>query len=67
MSKTHVIGGFPFKLHERSARHAEHARDELRRAVGFSIADEIEKLDQLKKSGSISEAEFARLSAKLVQ
>jgi hypothetical protein len=35
--------------------------------VGFSAADEIEKLDRLKKAGSISETEFARLRAKLEQ
>jgi hypothetical protein len=35
--------------------------------VDFSVADELGKLDQLKKSGSISEGEFARLRAKLVQ
>jgi hypothetical protein len=34
--------------------------------VGFSVADEISKLDQLKKSGSISEAEFQNLRAKLI-
>ncbi len=37
------------------------------RVVGFSAADEIEKLDRLKKAGSITDAEFARLRAKLVQ
>jgi hypothetical protein len=42
------------------------ARDELRRVVGFSVADEIQKLDGLKKAGSISDAEFARLRARLV-
>ena len=52
---------------ERSAQQAQHARDELRRVVGFSAADEIEKLDRLKKTGSISDAEFARLRAGLVQ
>lgn len=51
---------------ERSTRQAEQARDELRRAVGFSVADELTKLDQLKKSGSITEAEYGRLRAKLV-
>jgi hypothetical protein len=30
------------------------------------VADEISKLDQLKKAGSISEDEFLRLRAKLV-
>ena len=52
---------------ERNQQRAEQARDELRRAVGFSAADEIEKLDKLKKAGSISDAEFSRLRARLVQ
>ena len=52
---------------ERSVQQAQHARDELRRVVGFSAADEIEKLDRLKKAGSISDAEFSRLRAKVVQ
>jgi hypothetical protein len=30
------------------------------------VADEISKLDQLKKSGSITDAEFQRLRARLV-
>ena len=51
---------------ERNTQQAQVARDELRRVVGFSVADEIEKLDRLKKSGSITDAEFARLRAKLV-
>ena len=51
---------------ERNSQQAQEAREELRRVVGFSAADEIEKLDRLKKAGSISEAEFARLRAKLV-
>jgi len=45
---------------------AQQARDELRRVVGFSAADEIEKLERLKKAGSISDAEFTRLRARLV-
>jgi hypothetical protein len=52
---------------ERNVQLAQEARDELRRVVGFSAADEIEKLDRLKKEGSISDAEFARLRARLVQ
>ena len=52
---------------ERSNQQAQQARDELRRVVGFSVADEIQKLEELKKSGSISDAEFTRLRAKLVQ
>jgi Phospholipase_D-nuclease N-terminal len=51
---------------ERNIQRAQEAREELRRVVGFSAADEIEKLDRLKKAGSISDAEFARLRAKLV-
>src|SRR5215510_11025769 len=47
-------------------RKAQQARDELRRVVGFSVADEITKLDQLKKSGAITDDEFNRLRAKLV-
>jgi len=51
---------------ERNVQQAQQARDELRRVVGFSVADEIQKLDGLKKAGSISDAEFARLRARLV-
>src|SRR4029077_18302279 len=51
---------------ERSAQQTQQAREELRQVVGYSVADEISKLDQLKKAGSISEDEFLRLRAKLV-
>lgn len=51
---------------ERNATQAQQAREELRRTVGFSVADELIKLDQLKKSGSITDGEFQRLRAKLV-
>src|SRR5215468_10643776 len=50
----------------RNVEQAQQARDELRRVVGFSVADEIQKLDGLKKAGSISDAEFTRLRARLV-
>jgi len=52
---------------EREAERQQAMRNELRRAIGFSAADEIEKLDRLRKSGSITEAEFSGLRAKLVQ
>ena len=52
---------------ERNVQRSQEARDELRRVVGFSAADEIQKLDALKKAGSISDAEFGRLRARLVQ
>jgi hypothetical protein len=45
---------------------AQQARENLRNVVGFSVADETEKLDLLKKSGAISDQEFTRLRAKLV-
>ena len=59
---THARG-----MAERNTQQAQQARDELKRVVGFSAADEIEKLDRLKKAGSITDAEFSRLRAKLVQ
>jgi predicted membrane channel-forming protein YqfA (hemolysin III family) len=65
-----VLGYLIFQGHgmaERNKQQAQQAREEIRRVVGFSVADEIQKLDALKKSGSISEEEFARLRAKLVQ
>jgi hypothetical protein len=51
---------------ERNAQQAQQARDDLRHVVGFSAADEIEKLDRLKKAGTITDDEFARLRARLV-
>jgi hypothetical protein len=52
---------------ERNVRQVQQARDELRSVVGFSVADEIDKLDRLKKAGSLSDAEFTRLRTRLVQ
>ena len=52
---------------ERNVQRAEEARDELRRVVGFSVSDEIQKLNRLKQAGSISDAEFTRLRTRLVQ
>jgi len=51
---------------ERTNQQAQQARDDIRRAVGFSVADELQKLDAMKKSGSITADEFTRLRAKLV-
>jgi hypothetical protein len=51
---------------ERRSQQAQQARENLRNVVGFSVADEIEKLDRLKKSGAISDQEFTRLRTKLV-
>jgi TRAP-type C4-dicarboxylate transport system permease small subunit len=52
---------------ERNAQQVRQARDEIRSAIGFSVADEIDKLGRLKQAGSISDAEFGRLRARLVQ
>jgi hypothetical protein len=72
MILTPYIGVFAYLIFQgrgmadRNVQQAQQARDELRRAVGFSTADEIEKLDRLKKSGSVTAEEYARLRAKLV-
>ncbi len=66
------IGVFAYLLTQgrgmaaRNQARADEARDELRRMVGFSSADEIAKLDRLKSAGSISGEEYSRLRAKLV-
>ena len=52
---------------ERSSQQAQQTREQLRQVAGFSVADEIDKLDRLNKSGSITDQEFTRLRAKLVQ
>jgi len=47
---------------ERTNEQAQKARDELRHIVGFSTADELEKLDRLKKreqSPTASSRDFA--------
>lgn len=51
---------------ERQMAQAQAARDEFRRIVGFSAADEIKKLDELKAKGSITETEHSKLRAKLI-
>jgi hypothetical protein len=48
---------------ERNVLQAQTARHELRRAVGFSVADDISNLGQLKKAGSIGEGKFVRPGA----
>jgi hypothetical protein len=52
---------------ERQNQRAQEARGELRQIVGFSVADEIEKLERLKNSGRISSEEYARLRARAIQ
>ena len=52
---------------ERNAQRAQQAREELRHVVGYSVADEIEKLERLKSAGTISNDEYTRLRARVVQ
>jgi len=43
------------------------AREELRHVVGYSVAEEIEKLERLKNAGTISSEEYTRLRTRVVQ
>lgn len=52
---------------ERREAQIKHAQDELRQIVGYSPADEIEKLSRLKSTGAISQSEYDRLRLRLVQ
>ena len=52
---------------DRNSQQAQQQREQLRQALGISVADEIDKLGRLKNSGAISPEEFVRLRAKLVQ
>jgi hypothetical protein len=54
-------------ISERNVTRVQQARNELRNVAGFSLADEIEKLDRLKVSGSITDEEFTRLRARLLR
>ncbi len=67
------IGIFAYILTQSSSMAARRedqelqARDKLRRLVGFSVSDEIEKLNRLKASGTISDLEYGRLRIRLVE
>ena len=52
---------------ERQSQWQQQAREDMRHFVGYSAADEIEKLERLKNSGTISSEEFTRLRARAVQ
>ena len=52
---------------ERNSQRAQQARDELRQVVGYSAADEIDKLERLKNAGTISNEEYTRLRARVMQ
>jgi hypothetical protein len=52
---------------ERNNARARQAYDDLRQAAGFSAADEIEKLARLRQTGAISDQEYQRLRARVLQ
>ena len=52
---------------ERRNQQIQQAREELRQVVGFSVADELEKLERMKNSNTISSEEYSRLRARAVQ
>jgi predicted membrane channel-forming protein YqfA (hemolysin III family) len=52
---------------ERQNRRMEEGREDLRKFIGYSVADELEKLQKLKNSGVITAEEYTRLRAKAVQ
>ena len=52
---------------ERHRNQSRQARDELRQMVGFSAADELMKLERLKADNAISDQEYARLRARIIQ
>lgn len=51
---------------ERAQARTVEAREELRKFVGYSTADEIAKLSKLKADGTITEAEYSRLRARVL-
>lgn len=53
-------------MSERQEAQVSKAREEMRNFVGFSVADELKKLDDLKAAGSITPAEYTKLRARLV-
>ncbi len=51
---------------DRDLEQAEAAREQLRSVVGFSVADELSKLEALKAAGTITDTEYQKLRARLV-
>ena len=52
---------------ERQTQRVQQAREDMRHFAGYSVADELEKLERLKNSGTISNEEYMRLRARAVQ
>jgi hypothetical protein len=51
---------------DREAKAVEAAREQLRSTIGFSVADEIAKLEALKAEDKITADEYKKLRARLV-
>lgn len=51
---------------DREAEAVEAAREQLRSTIGFSVADEIAKLEALKAEDKITADEYKKLRARLV-
>ena len=51
----------------RNQAQSKQARDDLRQIVGFSVADELTKLDRMLADKSITKEEHAKLRARLVE
>jgi len=52
---------------ERQSQRVVQEREDMRHFIGYSVADEIEKLERLKNSGTISNEEYTRLRARVMQ
>ena len=52
---------------ERQSQRVQQAREDMRHFVGYSVADELKKLERLKNSGTISNEEYTQLRARAVQ
>jgi predicted membrane channel-forming protein YqfA (hemolysin III family) len=52
---------------ERQSQRVQQAREDMRHFVGYSVADELEKLQRLKNSNAITNDEYERLRARAVQ
>jgi hypothetical protein len=51
---------------ERNVQAVNRQREELRQVVGYSAADELQKLDALRASGKLSDAEYQQLRGQVV-
>lgn len=51
---------------DRQTREVARERDELRQAAGFSVADELVKLDHMKNEGRLTDEEYQKLRGRLV-